>query len=142
LAPRRQTRTNGLYLFQETALAQLQSDIEAANRAFMGAVKRSDVDEFIQLYTEDAVLLLPGREPLEGREGARTFFASFQARGVREIRLTTIEVEGTGDTAWERGSSESVGADGIVIGRGKYIVIWKRLAGDWKLYRDILNASA
>jgi uncharacterized protein (TIGR02246 family) len=123
-------------------MSQLQTEIEAANQAFMDAVKRSDVEGFIQLYAQDAILLLPGSDPLLGREGARTFFNGFQARGVREIRLTTLEVEGVGDTAWERGSSESMGAAGTVMGKGKYIVIWKRLSDGWKLYRDILNASA
>ena len=119
----------------------LRSEIESANKRFMAAVSAADEKSFVQLYSSDAVLLLPGREPLEGAAGVRAFFASFAARGVREIRLQTLEVEGVGDAAWERGASEAVGADGTVKARGKYIVIWKRGPDGWKLHRDILNAS-
>lgn len=123
-------------------MSSLRFEIESANGRFMSAVRTRDEESFVRLYSPDAVLLLPGQEPLEGEAGARAFFASFEARGVREVRLTSIEVEGVGDTAWERGSSEAVGGDGSVKGRGKYLVIWKRGPDGWQLHRDILNASS
>jgi uncharacterized protein (TIGR02246 family) len=123
-------------------MTSLHPGIEAANSEFMDAVKAGDEERFVNLYADDAILLLPGRDPLAGREGARTFFASFKARDVREIKLTTLEVEAFETTAWERGSFETMGPAGAVLGKGKYIVIWKRVADRWKLYRDIVNASA
>ncbi|TFY97513.1 YybH family protein [Ramlibacter rhizophilus] len=123
-------------------MSSLRSEIESVNERFMSAVRMRDEESFVRLYSPDALLLLPGREPLEGAAGARAFFASFEARGIREIRLTSIEIEGTGDSAWERGSSEAMGDDGSVKGRGKYIVIWKRGSDGWQLHRDILNASS
>jgi len=123
-------------------MANLHSDIQAANERFMDAVRTGDEERFVRLYTDDAVLLLPGREPLEGIAGVKTFFASFKTRGVREIKLTTIELEGFGDTAWERGASQITGLEGGMLGKGKYIVIWKRASDGWKLHRDILNASS
>lgn len=119
----------------------LHAGIDAANRQFMDAVRTGDEDGFVHLYTDDAMLLLPGREPLVGRVGVQSFFASFQARGVREIHLATLEVEALGDTAWERGSFALAGADGTALGKGKYIVIWKRTGERWKLHRDIVNGS-
>src|SRR5687768_14736629 len=106
--------------------------IEAANREFMEAVRTGDEQRFVSLYDEDAILLLPGRNPLIGLTGVRTFFAGFSARGVREIKLSTLEVEVFGGTAWERGSSVLLGADDAVLGRGNYIVIWKEVAGEWR----------
>ena len=123
-------------------MATLHAEIQAVNDRFMEAVRAGDEERFARLYTEDAVLLLPGREALSGRAGVQTFFASFKARGVREVRLTTLELEAFGDTAWERGGSEVIGPEGTLIGKGKYIVIWKLTAEGWKLHRDILNASA
>lgn len=123
-------------------MATLHAEIQAANERFMEAVSTGDEERFLRLYTDDAILLLPGRDALTGRAGPEAFFASFKARGVREVRLTTLEVEGIGDTAWERGSSEVIGLDGRLMGKGKYIVIWKRTPDGWKLHRDIMNASA
>jgi ketosteroid isomerase-like protein len=31
--------------------------------------------------------------------------------------------------------------DGKVADRGKYVVIWKRVGGEWKLHRDIWTTS-
>jgi ketosteroid isomerase-like protein len=123
-------------------MSSIRAEIESANERFMAAVRTRDEAGFVALYSPDAVLLLPGREPLQGHAGARMFFSSFEARGVREIKLTTLEVEGLGETAWERGASQALGADGTVKGTGKYIVIWKRGASGWQLHRDILNASS
>lgn len=125
---------------QGQRMTSLHPGIDAANRDFMDAVRTADEQRFVTLYATDAILLLPGREPLIGHEGARTFFESFRARGVHLLKLTTLEVEVFDGTAWERGSSEVAGVDGAVFGRGKYIVIWKRTATGWKLYRDIMNA--
>jgi uncharacterized protein (TIGR02246 family) len=120
----------------------LSTEIQAANDRFMAAVRAGDQERFVRLYTNDAVLLLPGRDALVGHAGAQAFFESLKARAVREVRLTTLEVEGFGDTAWERGRSEVIGPDGTPIGKGKYMVIWKRTSEGWKLHRDIMNASA
>ena len=123
-------------------MGTFHQSIQAANNRFMHAVKMRDEEAFVSLYTEGAILLLPSRDPLSGEPGVRTFFASFEARGIQEVQLTTLELEVLGDTAWERGSSEAYGVGGKVLGKGKYIVIWKQIAGTWKLHRDILNASA
>jgi hypothetical protein len=32
-------------------------------------------------------------------------------------------------------------ADGSLFDRGKYMVIWKRVAGDWKIHRDMFCTS-
>lgn len=60
---------------------------------------------------------------------------------MREIKLTTLEVEAFGDAAWKRGAFQMTGLEGV-LGNGKYIVIWKRTSDGWKLHRDIVNASS
>lgn len=71
---------------------------------------------FVSLYAEYAILLLSGRDPLVGQVGVCTFFASLKARGICEIKLTTLELEAFADTAWERGSSEMIGPEGAPLG--------------------------
>jgi ketosteroid isomerase-like protein len=94
------------------------------------------------LYTEDAVLMIPNLEALEGHAGAARFFEAFENRGIAEVRLRTIEVEDFGHNAWERGRAEQLRSDGSVLGRSKYIVIWKRTEAGWRIYRDIMNPDA
>lgn len=61
--------------------------------------------------------------------------------GVKDVSLVTLEVESHGDTAYEVGKLELRGADGKVLDRGKYVVIWKKEGTSWKLHRDIWNTS-
>ena len=46
-----------------------------------------------------------------------------------------------GDTANEVGKLELRDAEGKVLDRAKYVVIWKKEGGSWKLHRDIWTTS-
>jgi ketosteroid isomerase-like protein len=61
--------------------------------------------------------------------------------GIAEATLKTIELEAHGDTANEIGAYTLRAGDGGVLDQGKYVVIWKREGGQWKLHRDIWNSS-
>lgn len=65
--------------------------------------------------------------------------------GIRNVKLTTLEVELLGRTAAEVGQYEIdvKPASGTAMhDHGKYIVLWKRDAkGEWQLYRDIFNTD-
>lgn len=117
-------------------------EISGVNQRFMQAVRSGDRAAFVKVYNEDAVIMLPGRPALEGPAAPGQFFDGMKARGVGEVRLTTLEIELHGDTAWERGRAESLRADGTVLGTAKYIVIWKRSDRGWRIHRDIMNADA
>jgi ketosteroid isomerase-like protein len=60
---------------------------------------------------------------------------------MKDLTLTTLEVEAHGDTAHEVGTWAVKGADGAAVDTGRYIVIWKKEGGAWRLHRDIWNSS-
>jgi ketosteroid isomerase-like protein len=66
--------------------------------------------------------------------------------GVKDISLTTLEVEEAGNSAVEVGviSATAPGEGDVrVTLTGKYIVVWRRDAGgNWRLHRDIWNFDA
>jgi ketosteroid isomerase-like protein len=49
-------------------------------------------------------------------------------------------VESSGDLAYETGTVRLVARDGKQT-EGRYVVVWKRDGGRWKLHRDIWNAA-
>jgi hypothetical protein len=55
--------------------------------------------------------------------------------------ITSTEAESLGDTAWDAGTYLIKSADGNVLDKGKYVTIWKRENGQWKLHRDIFNSD-
>jgi ketosteroid isomerase-like protein len=61
--------------------------------------------------------------------------------GIKEAKLEILEVEGLGDTATEISTFTLQGEGGLVLDKGKYMVIWKLEEGQWKMHRDIFNSS-
>ena len=88
------------------------------------------------LYTTDAQVLPPNGEPITGRAAIQKFWQGVMDSGVKGAKLTTVEAAAAGDMAHEVGTYELSGADGKVLDSGKYIVIWKRDGGQWKLQVD------
>jgi uncharacterized protein (TIGR02246 family) len=115
------------------------ADISSANDAFMATFAGGDGAALAELYTEDARLLPPGSDPVDGRAAIATFWQSVIDSGVAEARLMIDEVENFGETACEVSHYAMYDADGNVLGEGRYIVIWKRTDTGWKLHRDIWN---
>ena len=115
--------------------------IEAVNKQFSAAVEKKDAAAIAALYTEDAMVLPQNFAMVKGRTEIKGLFEGFLASGIKGISFTTIEVESFGETAIEVGEFVLTGADGTVADRGKSVVVWKRVKGEWKLHRDIFNTS-
>ena len=94
------------------------------------------------LYTQDAQAFPPGGDAVTGRPAIQKFWQGVMDSGVKGAKLTTVEVTAAGDMAHEVGRYELSGADGKRLDHGKYVVVWKRDGGQWKLHRDIWNTSA
>lgn len=131
--------------FAGSAFPQSQSStrvaIEAANKLFMAAVAKKDAAAVTALYTDDAIVLPQGAEMMKGKAAIKGLFEGLIASGVGAITLTTLEVETVGNTAIEVGQFELKGPDGSVIDKGKSVVVWKKVKGEWKMHRDIFNSN-
>lgn len=96
------------------------------------------------LYAPDAELLPPGRPRVVGADSIRHGFA-LSAQGNTGLRLTTVEVRvaRAGDVAVEEGVWvwRGQGTSGPIEDRGKYVVVWVKRDGDWKIHRDIFNSD-
>ena len=116
-------------------------DIEAANQQFITALAAGNGVAIAGLYTEDSQVLPPGSPIISGRPAIAAFWQGAIGAGVKGATLKTTEAEGHGDTAHEVGEYRMLAADGKEIDAGKYIVVWKRIEGQWKLHRDIWNTN-
>jgi ketosteroid isomerase-like protein len=76
-----------------------------------------------------------------GKEAIQAFWQATMDMGIASGQLEIREVEQHDDTAIEVGTYTLHAQDGTGLDAGKYIVIWKRVKGDWKLHRDIFNSS-
>ena len=121
--------------------SEVQAAIEAANESFMAAFNQGDAAALADLYTENGQLLPAGSDFITGKEAIQNFWQGAMDMGIKSAKLEIIEVEGHGDTAIEESKYTLRGESGNVLDRGKYIVIWKQQAGQWKLHRDIWTSS-
>ena len=119
----------------------VKAAVDAANKKFGAAIAAGNAAGVAALYTEDAMALPPNSEAVRGRAAIEKAFQGMIASGVKEITLTAQEVEGHGDTATEVGAYSVKDGAGKELDRGKYVVVWKRVQGDWKLHRDIWNSN-
>jgi uncharacterized protein (TIGR02246 family) len=135
LKPRREKM-----ITQPTA-SEVRDAIAAANENFMDAVKSGDAAGLAVLYTENGQVLPPNGDFVTGKGAIQMFWQAVMDMGIKEAKLEIVEVEAHGDTAIEVSTFTLHGEGGQVLDKGKYIVIWKREGGQWKLHRDIFNSS-
>ncbi|MEH6525431.1 MAG: SgcJ/EcaC family oxidoreductase [Sneathiella sp.] len=117
------------------------SEIAAVNQKFSACVANADLDSLMVLYTEDACFIASNSDFLRGRDEIRGFFQAVLDMGIKEIRLSTNEVDLQGDTAIEVGTYELMADGGVQADHGKFLVVWKKTGGEWQLHRDMINTS-
>lgn len=120
---------------------KLREAVEAGNRQFTEAAAKGDAAAMAALYTESGQAFPPGGEVVSGRQALKDFWQAVLDSGVKEAKLETVEVAGTGDFAFEAGKYTLLGAQGEALEVGKYVVVWKREQGKWRLHRDIWNSN-
>lgn len=119
--------------------------IDSANARSIRAYNAGDVATFLQVYAPDATVL-PANEPaVHGQHAISEWWQRGWKEGVRNVRLTTDELEVHGTLAAEVGRYEidiQPATGPASSERGKYIVLWKRNpSGRWQIYRDIYNSD-
>jgi uncharacterized protein (TIGR02246 family) len=127
-------------LYGVTARSEdLREAIESGNRAFAAAFLRGDAQAVAALYTEDAKVMPPGAGTAAGRPAIAAFWKGAIDAGVKDLVLVTEQVESEGDLAYETGRVRLVSSDGRVT-EDRYLVVWRRAGGKWRLHRDIWNS--
>ncbi len=93
-------------------------------------------------YTDDAQILPPRHPLIEGKPAIAAFFAANIDKYIGFGNETTWSVV-RGDVGIEQGiyrvRNIRVGQE---VETGKYLRIWKRTAGGWKLYRDMFSPDS
>ena len=119
----------------------VRNSIVAANEKFVAAFSRGDAAAIATLYGNDAQVLPPNNDSISGKQAIATFWQGVMNMGIKAAKLDTVAVDDSGDIACEVGMYTLLSEGGQEIDRGKYVVVWKQEAGEWKLHRDIWNSS-
>jgi ketosteroid isomerase-like protein len=108
----------------------------------VGSVLTSgDTDRTGDLYTEDGQVMPPGSDIVTGRGAVAEFWQGVLEMGVDTIEIETLEIEAHQEMASRVGMATLQDAEGETIDDVKFIELWKREDGEWRIHRDIWNSN-
>lgn len=120
--------------------------IRALDVAWKEAAAGRDLDGMMAIYAADARELLPGLPPIVGRDSIRAFYRELIERHPRfahEFEAEEIVLAESGDLAVVRGTyrftPDTRRPD--ETRSGKFVGVWRRRDGDWRLQINISNAD-
>jgi len=124
-----------------TVSSEIREGIAAANANFMNTFNRGDGAGMGALYSENGQLLPPNSDIVSGQAAISGFWQGAMDMGIKTAKLDTVELDGEAGVVFEVGKYTLGGEGGSRIDSGKFIVVWKKEGGKWKLHRDIWNSS-
>ena len=118
-------------------------EIDALNAQWVAAFKAKDYATIESLMAPGSLLLAPGNPPIQGAENVVETWKSWGE--LSNVTITfgaqRIEAAASGELAYDYGAY-NFGFDtdnGPFAEKGKYIVVWKKIDGAWKIAADIFN---
>jgi uncharacterized protein (TIGR02246 family) len=119
--------------------------IGALSDEFGAAATASDVDRFLGLFTDDAILMPPNGQMIAGKEMIRPWIQTvFEARrdtGFEEV-TTPKEIRIFDGWAYDLGIAAFKSGGKPIENSNKFIRIWQKQAdGSWKLARIMWNPN-
>ncbi|MBK6265235.1 DUF4440 domain-containing protein [Marivirga sp. S37H4] len=122
-----------------------KDEIEAIllkSKAFSQFYVAGDFESLANSYTVDGKIMPPGTDIIEGREAIKQRWLLPENVKILHHKAVPVEIVIMDDTAYDAGYYEGTTqkADGSTVSwSGKYLIIWKKEAGEWKMYYDIWN---
>jgi uncharacterized protein (TIGR02246 family) len=126
-------------------MSRSEAAVRRLTQEWVLACNTRQLDELIELYSPDAVVLRSNLPPIRGTMALREFFYSSLEAGLGEVAVDPLRVDVTGDLAHEVGRYSA-----LVPGtagkrreeRGKYLWVFaKQTSGDWKLVSECWSSD-
>lgn len=115
--------------------------LELQRKQFEAAVGRTDAASVAGLFSTDAKLMVSDFDAIVGREAIQKAWQFALGSGaVARLDFTPGELDGLGgELPVETGTLVTFGKEGKDRSQSNYVLVWKREAGVWKIYRDIAS---
>ncbi len=129
-------------------LSKTYASIDHLHQMDIKALKTHNVEMFVDLVTEDCIMLPPALKPLCGREAIRNYledkFMEWKAYVVASFEQEFDEIRVIGDMAYEWGTSRGAyymknGGPDIFENSRIFRILRHQPDGSWKISRAIWN---
>jgi ketosteroid isomerase-like protein len=126
-------------------MSRSEAAVRRLTQEWVLACNTRQLDELMELYSADALVLRSNLPPIRGAIAVREFFFSSLEAGLGEVAVEPMRVEVLGDLAHEVGRYSA-----LVPGtagkrreeRGKYLWVFaKQSSGDWKLVSECWSSD-
>lgn len=132
-----------MLLVSNVSSAQSDEEIIRQNiKEFSENLMNGHRDLVVASYTTDAKIMPDRTRILEGRDLAEYWNPSNPGSWKTIYhKVTPEEIKVIGDTAYDYGYYEGTSSNGEKESnwKGKYVIVWKKLKSEWKIYLDIWN---
>ena len=148
MQPEAQTPANDAAEANGAASADTNAD-EQAIRAqidrWLQLVKDKDAPSIAALYADDGAVMPPNAPIGKGRAAIQKTWASMMQTPGFDLTFAPeqIIVSSSGDMALDRGTYKFTAAPHgtVQMDTGKYVVVWRKIGGEWKAAADIFNSN-
>lgn len=126
------------------ALSRAEAALRKMTQDWALACNTRQLDDLVDLYAADALVLRSNLPPVRGTAAIREFFFTALDAGLGEVEMEPLRVELFGDIAYEAGRCKMLVP--VAMGkrreeRGKYLIIFTRQGGEWKAAADCWSSD-
>jgi ketosteroid isomerase-like protein len=138
-------RSTAAVLRGEGDLSRAEAAVRAITQEWVLACNTKHLDDLLELYSPDALVLRSNYPPIRGAAAVREFFFGALDAGLGEVEIEPLRVDVVGELSYEAGRCKALipGSTGKRREeRGKYLwVLQKQPNGEWKLVADCWSSD-
>ena len=143
--PREVDKPRSSAVLRGESMSRAEAAVRHIGQEWVLACNTKHLDDLLELYIADAIVLRSNCPPVRGAAAIREFFFGALDAGLGEVEVDPIRMEVAGDMAYEAGRCKALvpGAAGKRREeRGKYLWVFSRQSnGEWKLASDCWSSD-
>jgi uncharacterized protein (TIGR02246 family) len=126
-------------------LTRAEAAVRAITQEWVLACNTKHLDDLLELYSPDALVLRSNIPPIRGAAAVREFFFRALDAGLGDIEIDPLRVDVVGDLAYEAGRCKALipsAAGKRREERGKYLwVLQRQPNGEWQIVADCWSSD-
>lgn len=126
-------------------VSRAEATIRQMTHDWAAACNNRQIEDLLEFYGPDALVMRPNIPPVRGTAAIREFFVSALEAGLGDVEMEPLRLELLGDVAYQAGRCKMLVP--VVVGkrreeRGKYVIVFvKEKSGQWKAAVDCWSSD-
>jgi ketosteroid isomerase-like protein len=121
--------------------AEMKKITEERNQVYDKAMVDGDSLNIVQHFSSDCVVLPPNGDQIVGKASIIPTVMAFSRMGIKKFTDETTRVLDGGDYIIEEGNYFLGGDNNSTLDKGKYLCVWKKEDGEWRVCSNMWNTS-